>query len=671
MTKENQNVIDWWMNPILDEESNRATIENYYGFVEKAYGNTSDRYHPITSYNSPYSTFGIILLYSLIRSERVRNLLVTLIGRFLFHADIFNPKATLSTEDALLDHLLTGAPDIPSSTILKIDKILKKAHEKSPNKKLSASKNRPRAVEVTLQHEKAMTHLMTKKEGRWRALTELAVVPYGNVALQPAQCETVLALLEEAGTDNRLFIALHVLSKHTLSDDFLLNNPTFVDGLTSVLRGHARGTDNVELVMAVFSELARLQRRERSLEGDVVECVRGLGSALADKRSVLFRHHGHVLMSSGEALQTTLDMVRECTQLVQNKQLSDPLPLVPVVAQFVSSESTDLISAVLDFLAALDTATQDTPAPFHALSQPIAVLDETHKPTLRLPLADFLFQQWIISLELLTQQNPYTRKQDSFYPIFTQVFKLTGQHTRSLLLQAVLEKLDKHLRVLADEKSGTQMVTKTRFFESGGEQTEWERRVIDSAIDREQLDPSIASLIQRETLINQKSEADLLNLLELLFSFYATLNRLTVYFPDAAFPADYYTWNRRFRSPLATIRTAVLAAIQHENTTPEIVYLLSDYFSFIYMLTDSECIPQYDTSERTLVHNLQSVNPKHKILLKALREEGYDDRREAFLLKDPHSYSAYDRDEMNVGFDQSQQYHYYDMQFEGLYDDYY
>ncbi|KAK2950517.1 putative Microtubule-associated serine/threonine-protein kinase 2 [Blattamonas nauphoetae] len=608
-----------------DEESNRATIENYYGFIIKAYGNTNDRYRPLTSTSSPYTTFGILLLYSLIHSERVRKVLVGIIGRFLFNASTFHPIATLSTEEALLDLLLVNAPDIPSSTIVQIDKTLNKAYETGASTKVTSIGNRPQAVDVAQLHEKAMNRLMSNKEGRWRALTELAVVPSGNAALEPEQCEAVLALLDEAGTDDRLFIALNVLSKHTLSEVFLLNNPTFVDRLTAVLRSHAHRTDNVELVMAVFSELVRLQRRERSLEGDVVECVRGLGSALADKRSALFRHHGHVLMSSGEALQTTLDMVGECTQLVQNQQLSDPLPLASIVSPFLSSESTDLSSAVLDFFAALDTATQDTPTPFHALSQPITVLDETHKPTLRLSLADFLFQQWIISLELLTQPHPYSRNQSSFYPTFTQVFTQAERHTQSLLLQAVLEKLDRHLKVFADETCGTQIVTKTRFFESDGEQTEWEREVIDSAIDREQLDGVVNSIIQQETLCSQKQEDGLWHLVQLLFSFYKTLNRLTVYFPEYPYTSEYYTWNRRFRSPLTTIRSAVLNAIRNENTTPENACELCRFFSFIYMLTDPECIQRHDTSEMLLVHALQSTNPMHKILVEELREEGsYD-----------------------------------------------
>ncbi|KAK2950516.1 hypothetical protein BLNAU_14509 [Blattamonas nauphoetae] len=605
-----------------DEESNRATIENYYGFIIKAYGNTNDRYRPLTSTSSPYTTFGILLLYSLIHSERVRKVLVGIIGRFLFNASTFHPIATLSTEEALLDLLLVNAPDIPSSTIVQIDKTLNKAYETGASTKVTSIGNRPQAVDVAQLHEKAMNRLMSNKEGRWRALTELAVVPSGNAALEPEQCEAVLALLDEAGTDDRLFIALNVLSKHTLSEAFLLNHPTFVDRLTAVIRSHAHRTDTVELVMGVFSELVRLQRRERSLEGDVVECVRGLGSALADKRSVLFRHHGHVLMSSGEALQTTLDMVRECTQLVQNKQLSDPLPLVPIVAQFVSSESTDLISAVLDFFAALETATQDTPTPFHALSQPIPVLDETHKPTLRLPLADFLFQHWTISLELLTQPNPYSRNESSFYPTFTQVFTQAERHTQSLLLQAVLEKLDKHLKVFADETCGTQIVTKTRLFESDGEQTEWEREVIDSAIDREELDGAVNSIIPQETLCSQKHEDELWHLVQLLFSFYKTLNRLTLYFPEYPYTSEYYTWNRRFRSPLTTIRSAVLNAIRNENTTPENACELCRFFSFIYMLTDPECIQRHDTSEMLLVHALQSTNPMHKILVEELREEG-------------------------------------------------
>ncbi|KAK2943084.1 hypothetical protein BLNAU_21993 [Blattamonas nauphoetae] len=646
-----------------DEESNRATIENYYGFVEKAYRNTNENNRQFYYHTGPYSTCGKLLLYSIIHSERVRNLLIGIIGQNILECSTFHPISALSLEDALLDLLLADAPDIPSSTIIQIDHMFAKLDKRSATVIPSDHTQQPRPFEIASYHRKAMARLISKKEGRWRALTELAVVPSRNATLKPAKCEAVMTLLAEAGSDDRLFIALRVLSKHTLSDDFLLNNPTFVDGLTSVLRGHAHGTDNVELVMAVFSELVRLQWLERSLEGEVVECVRGLGSALADKRSVLFRHHGHVLMSSGEALQTTLDMVRECTQLVQNQQLSDPLPLVPIVAQFVSSESTELISAVLDFFAALDTATQDTPTPFHALSQPITLLDETHKPTLRLLLADFLFQQWIISLELLTQQNPYTRKQSSFYPIFTQVFKLTEQHTRTLLLQAVLEKLDKHLRVLADETCGTQMVTQTRFFESGGEQTEWERRVIDSAIDRDKLDNAITSLVQRERLYGQQQETVLLDIFPTLLSFYKTINRLAISYPEDTPTRNYYMWNRRFRSPLTSIRLAVLYEIPYENTTSEAVHRLARFFSFLYMLTDPECIPRHDSSERTLMMKLQPIDPMHKTYLEELREEGYDDRREAFLLKDQHRFPTNDRDEMNIFPEVDQRYHPFGLPF--------
>ncbi|KAK2941951.1 hypothetical protein BLNAU_23133 [Blattamonas nauphoetae] len=434
-----------------DEEMNRETIGHYFDFIEESYGNTDDSYRRHHYHSHTSSTVGILLFYSLIHSERVRNLLVGIIGQHILDCAAFHPIATLYTEDALMDLLLADAPDIPSSTIIQIDHMFAKVGEAGAPLETNRFGNMPRTVEVPQLHKKAMNRLVLMKEGRWRALTELAVVPSDNATLQPEQCEAVLALLEEAGTDERLFITLRVLSKHTLSEVFLLNNPTFVDGFTPFLRRHARRTNNAELVLSVFSELARLQWLERSLEGEVVECLKELGSVLADKRSVQFSHRGHVLWSSEEALQTTLDMVRECTQLVQNQQLSDPLSLAPILALFLSSTSPVLISAVLDFFAELASATQDATTPFHALSQSITVLGETRKPTMSLPLSDFIFKHWIISLEVLIQRFPYTTNQAMFYPDFLQVFQRTGKHAQSLLLQAVLEKLEQRLRVLVDE----------------------------------------------------------------------------------------------------------------------------------------------------------------------------------------------------------------------------
>ncbi|KAK2944134.1 hypothetical protein BLNAU_20966 [Blattamonas nauphoetae] len=656
-----------------DEERNRATIEHYFEFITKIYENTGNSSRRDPNHSKTSSTAGILLLYSLIRSERVRNLLVGIIGQHLFDAAIFHPIATLSTEDALLDLLLADAPDIPSTTIVQIDIILSKMNKTEKpvrpytfGNRSNTFGNRPRAVEVAQLHKKAMNRLVSKKEGRWRALTELAVVPSGNATLKPDQCEAVLALLKEAGTDDRLFIALRVLSKHTLSEVFLLNNPTFVDGFTPFLRSHSRGTDNVELVLGVFSELARLQWLERSLEGDVVECVRELSSVLADKRSMKFSYRGHVLWSSGEALQTTLDMVGECTQLVQNQQLSDPLSLAPILAPFLSSTSPVLISAVLNFFAELASATRDTPAPFHALSQPIAVLGETRKPTMSLPLSDFLFQHWIISLEVLIQRFPDATNQALFFPSFRQVFQRSGKHAQSLLLQAVLGKLEQRLRALADEACGTRNVTQTRFLEGVGEQAEWERGVIESAIDTGQLDYPITEIIPRETLCTPKREPDLLHILQLLFSFYKTVNRLTLVFPDDTDFPDEYTWCRLFRPPLTSIRSAVLYAIQDESTTSENVRRLSRFFSFVFMLTDPECIPQHDDSERMLVLSFQSADPSDEILAVQMREEGFEDRREALLHKDQENSAVRELDEMNVGSETSRSYPYFGMRHVGL-----
>ncbi|KAK2961996.1 hypothetical protein BLNAU_3052 [Blattamonas nauphoetae] len=654
-----------------DEERNRAMIELYYGFIVKIYGNTDDSYRRHFYHSHASSTVGKLLLYSLIHSERVRNPLIGFIAQHLFDASHFKPIATLSTEAALLDLLLADAPDIPSSTIIQIDHMFAKEDKASASKNVYAIQNRPRAVEVAQLHKKAMNRLVSKKEGRWRALTELAVVPSGNATLEPAQCEAVLALLEEAGTDDRLFIALRVLSKHTLSEVFLLNNPTFVDGFTPFLRSHAHGTDNMELVLGVFSELARLQWLERSLEGDVVECVRGLGSALADKRSMKFSHRGRVLWSSGEALQTTLDMVRECSRLVQNRQLSDPLPLAPIVAPFLSSTSPILISAVLNFFAELDSATRDTTTPFHALSQPIAVLDETRKPTMSLPLSDFIFRQWIISLELQTLQSSYAGNQAMFYPTFMQVFQRTEKHTQSLLQRAVLKKLEHHLQVLADEACGTRIITQTRVFEGDGEQTEWERGVIDTAISTGHLVTAITLLIPRKTLCTQKREPELLHILPLLVSFYKTVNRLTLISPDDTIAPELYKWRRPFHSALTSIRSAVLHAIKDKNTTSENVHRLSSFFSFVFMLTEPECIPPHDDSERMLVHSFQSADPSDQILAVQMREEGFEDRREALLHKGQEDYAVRELDEMNVGSETNQPYDYFGMQNVGLLDDYY
>ncbi|KAK2963634.1 putative Tubulin alpha chain [Blattamonas nauphoetae] len=641
-----------------DEEGNRATIQNYHDFIVKAYRNT-DTYRPYSPHTSPYATFGILLLYSLIRSERVRNLLVGSIGIKLNLAAL-QPIEPLYPLNALLDLLLADAPDIPSSTIILIDHMFAKPDQSgAPIKGLPAFWNEPRSGEVQFLHGKAMNNLVSKKEGRWRALTELAVTHSWNSYLQPEHCEAIMALLEEAGTDHSLFIALRVLSKHTLSEDFLLLNPTVVDRLKDVLRSHARRTDNVELVLAVFSELIRLQRRERSLEGDLVECVRGLRSTLADKRSVLFRQRGHVLWSSGEALTTTIDMVGECTQLVAHKRLSDPLQLAPILTTFLSSESTDLVSAVLDFFSTLDAVTQGSPTPFHALSQPITLLDETHNPTLHLSLADFLFKHWIISLEMQTRQSAHSKLYSSFYPTFVQVFTRAETPTQSLLLQAVLEKLDKHLKELADEVCGTQMVTQTRFFGSDGEQTEWERSVIDSAIDREELDDAITAIIPNEDSNTQRQGFDLLRFLPLFFSFYKTVHRLTVFYPDDTSTQNHYRWTHRFRSPLTSIRSAVLCEMSFARMTTDNVRIFSRFFSFICMLTEPECFPRYDPSERKLVRLLQSTHPSRKILEEELREEGFDDRREAFLHLDQPRIYSHEQDEMNIGLDISQQFPFY------------
>ncbi|KAK2946906.1 hypothetical protein BLNAU_18205 [Blattamonas nauphoetae] len=306
------------------------------------------------------------------------------------------------------------------------------------------------------------------------------------------------------------------------------------------------------------------------------------------------------------------------------------------------------------------------PTPFHALSQPIAVLGETHKPTTSLPLSDFLFQHWTISLEVLIQRFPDATNQALFFPGFRQVFQRSGKHTQSLLLQAVLEKLEQRLRVLADEACGTRNVTQTRFLEGVGEQAEWERGVIESAIDTGQLDYAITTIIPRETLCTPKREPDLLHILQLLFSFYKTVNRLTLVFPDDTSFPDEYTWCRRFRPPLTSIRSAVLYAIQDESTTSENVRRLSRFFSFVFMLTDPECIPQHDDSERMLVHSFQSSDPSDEIVAVQMREEGFEDRLQALLHKDQEDYAVRELDEMNVGSETSRPCPYFGMRHVGL-----
>ncbi|KAK2946896.1 hypothetical protein BLNAU_18195 [Blattamonas nauphoetae] len=306
------------------------------------------------------------------------------------------------------------------------------------------------------------------------------------------------------------------------------------------------------------------------------------------------------------------------------------------------------------------------PTPFHALSQPIAVLGETHKPTTSLPLSDFLFQHWTISLEVLIQRFPDATNQALFFPGFRQVFQRSGKHTQSLLLQAVLEKLEQRLRVLADEACGTRNVTQTRFLEGVGEQAEWERGVIESAIDTGQLDYAITTIIPRETLCTPKREPDLLHILQLLFSFYKTVNRLTLVFPDDTSFPDEYTWCRRFRPPLTSIRSAVLYAIQDESTTSENVRRLSRFFSFVFMLTDPECIPQHDDSERMLVHSFQSADPSDEIVAVQMREEGFEDRLQALLHKDQEDYAVRELDEMNVGSETSRPCPYFGMRHVGL-----
>ncbi|KAK2945544.1 hypothetical protein BLNAU_19542 [Blattamonas nauphoetae] len=272
------------------------------------------------------------------------------------------------------------------------------------------------------------------------------------------------------------------------------------------------------------------------------------------------------------------------------------------------------------------------PTPFHALSQPIAVLGETHKPTMSLPLSDFLFQHWTISLEVLIQRFPDATNQALFFPGFRQVFQRSGKHAQSLLLQAVLEKLEQRLRVLADEACGTRNVTQTRFLEGVGEQAEWERGVIESAIDTGQLDYAITTIIPRETLCTPKREPDLLHILQLLFSFYKTANRLTL----------------------------------DESTTSENVRRLSRFFSFVFMLTDPECIPQHDDSERMLVHSFQSSDPSDEIVAVQMREEGFEDRLQALLHKDQEDYAVRELDEMNVGSETSRPCPYFGMRHVGL-----
>ncbi|KAK2941950.1 hypothetical protein BLNAU_23132 [Blattamonas nauphoetae] len=161
--------------------------------------------------------------------------------------------------------------------------------------------------------------------------------------------------------------------------------------------------------------------------------------------------------------------------------------------------------------------------------------------------------------------------------------------------------------------------------EGDGEQAEWERGVIDTAIDTGQLDNAITEIIPRETLCTQQREPELLHLLQLLFSFYKTVNRLTLIFPDDTFAPD-----------------------------------------FVFLLTDPECIPQEDDSERMLVHSFQSTDPSDQILAAQMREEGFDDRREALLHKDQEDYAVRELDEMNVGSETSRPYPYFGMRHVGL-----
>ncbi|KAK2943386.1 hypothetical protein BLNAU_21696 [Blattamonas nauphoetae] len=129
---------------------------------------------------------------------------------------------------------------------------------------------------------------------------------------------------------------------------------------------------------------------------------------------------------------------------------------------------------------------------------------------------------------------------------------------------------------------------------------------------------------------------------------------------------DEYTWCRRFRPPLTSIRSAVLYAIQDESTTSENVRRLARFFSFVFMLTDPECIPQHDDSERMLVHSFQSADPSDEIVAVQMREEGFEDRREVLLHKDQEDYAVRELDEMNVGSETSRPYPYFGMRHVGL-----
>ncbi|KAK2945534.1 hypothetical protein BLNAU_19532 [Blattamonas nauphoetae] len=273
---------------------------------------------------------------------------------------------------------------------------------------------------------------------------------------------------------------------------------------------------------------------------------------------------------------------------------------------------------------------------------------------------------WTISLEVLIQRFPDATNQALFFTGLRQVFQRSGKHAQSLLLQAVLEKLEQRLRVLADEACGTRNVAQTRFLEGVGEQAEWERGVIESDIDTGQLDYAITTIIPRETICTPKREPNLLHILQLLSSFSKTVNRLTLIFPDDTSFPDEYTWCRRFRPPLTPIRSTVLYAIQDESTTSENVRRLSRFFSFVFMLTDAECIPQQHDSERMLVHSFQSADPSDEIVAVQMREEGFEDRREALLHKDQEDSAVRELDEMNVGSETSRPCPYFGMRHIGL-----
>ncbi|KAK2946589.1 putative nucleoporin complex subunit 54-domain-containing protein [Blattamonas nauphoetae] len=615
------------LSVLLDEkEQNKAVIEQYCDFIVKTLGNEKSAQFA-TFLNSSFLPQSFLLLYSLIPSERVKNSLLNNIAEKLLYPNNIQPKGELPLDVALLQTLLPNAPDIPCSTIMHIDKMFSQLRILVEDHRRRDVRGQVTVFPISEMHSQAMARLIADKDGRWRALTELAVVPTDDKLFPAEHSANVLDLLDEAKTAERVFVILRVLSKHTISPDFLQANPTFVERIVDLVRQHVQQKDNLELALGIFTELARLQQLDPSLEGELVDCLQGLASGLAEKRTPLIRNRWMLFWSSGENLLATIEMIRECTSLVEKNQLTNALPLVPIVSQFLCSDSVDLFSEVLDFLSTLELATKGTSTPFDALALPIAILDDSHQPTRCLPLSDFIFKQWALSLELTRQMNRVTIRQEHFfYPMFDSILNMTIPRTMVLVMRSVLGSFEQYLR---DRVDCVKKLRTNQLVSYPEDREEWVSHLIDNLIQQRDLGSLIQTMFQSH-LNSHGSSFIILHLLPTLHPLFNTLHRLAL--ADCPVANENRYPSRAFGIILFSVLDSVLNEMDRPTISEPQYRTLSKFVAFHLSFSEPDCLGRSDELERHVVKILRVGTPNTKILRQELHEEGYYDRHDCLLL---------------------------------------